>query len=63
MAFEKWFNLKGEGLRMQFRGEFFNTFNHPLLGTPLAGVGTSTAGVISFADISRQIQLGVKFYW
>ena len=63
MAFEKWFNLKGEGFRMQFRGEFFNTFNHPLLGTPIAGVGTSTAGVISFADISRQIQLGVKFYW
>jgi Carboxypeptidase regulatory-like domain/TonB dependent receptor len=63
MAAEKWFNLKGEALRMQFRGEFFNAFNHPLLGTPLAGVGTSTAGVISFADVSRQIQLAVKFYW
>lgn len=63
MAAEKWFNLKGEALRMQFRGEFFNTFNHPLFGTPIAGVGTSTAGVISFADVSRQIQFAVKFYW
>ena len=63
MAAEKWFNLNGEAFRMQFRGEFFNAFNHPLLGTPLAGVGTSTAGVITFADISRQIQLAVKFYW
>jgi hypothetical protein len=63
MAAEKWFDLKGEGFRMQLRGEFFNTFNHPLLGTPIAGVGTSTAGVITFADISRQVQLAVKFYW
>lgn len=62
-AAEKWFNLKGDAFRMQFRAEFFNALNHPLLGTPLAGVGTSTAGVISFADISRQIQLAMKFYW
>jgi hypothetical protein len=63
MAAEKWFNLKGESFRMQFRAEFFNTFNHPLLGTPLAGVGTSTAGRITFADIARQTQLAMKFYW
>ena len=63
LAFEKWFNLKGEALRMQFRGEMFNAFNHPSLGGPFSNVGSGLAGVITYADISRQIQFAVKFYW
>ena len=53
-----------DSLRMQFRAEFFNAFNHVNLGpstntTP----GTSSAGSIAFADIARQIQFAAKFYW
>ena len=63
LAIEKWFNLKGEALRMQFRGEMFNAFNHPSLGGPFSNVGSGLAGVITYADISRQIQFALKFYW
>ncbi len=67
-----------EGLRLQFRSEFFNVLNHTNLQTPNAVVfssgptqGTSTArnaapvlsptaGVVTAAGTSRQIQLGLK---
>ncbi len=62
LAFEKWFNIT-EAVRMQFRSEMFNAFNHPSLGGPFSNVGSSLAGVITYADISRQIQFAVKFYW
>jgi len=63
MAIEKWFDLRGEALRMQFRAEMFNAFNHPSLGGPFSNVGSSLAGVITYADISRQVQFALKFYW
>jgi hypothetical protein len=57
-----------EGLRAQFRAEFFNVLNHTNFGTPnevvysAAGATPSpTAGVItSTASTSRQIQFGLK---
>jgi hypothetical protein len=57
-----------EGLRAQFRAEFFNVLNHTNFGTPnevvYSAAGTTpspTAGVItSTASTSRQIQFGVK---
>ncbi len=63
ISLSKWTNL-GDSVRMQFRAEFFNTFNHVNLGpstntTP----GTGNAGSIVFADIARQIQFAAKFYW
>ncbi len=52
--------------RLQFRAEFFNVLNHTNLQTPNAVVYTSatvqspTAGVITAAGASRQLQLGLK---
>jgi hypothetical protein len=60
-----------EKLRLQFRAELFNIFNHANFGTPNAVIYTSataapspTAGVItSTSTTSRQIQFGLKLLW
>jgi len=47
---------------MQFRGEFFNLFNHPSFDLPNANFGTPDFGkIFLMAGISRQVQLGLKF--
>jgi hypothetical protein len=63
LSLSKWTNLS-DSLRMQFRAEFFNTFNHVNLGPPTnVTVGTGSAGSIVLADIARQIQFALKLYW
>lgn len=51
------------GMRFQFRGEFFNAFNH----TSFAGVGSNTDygsyGKVYSTHDPREIQLGGKFYF
>ncbi len=64
-----------EGLRLQFRAEFFNLFNHanfglpnasaflqvPTNSNPLGGIPNPTFGQITFTTTnSRQIQFGLK---
>ena len=44
----------------EFRGEFFNAWNHTNLGTPGAVFGTGTFGVISSSSGPRDVQLAVK---
>ena len=56
------FNLT-EQARLQFRGEFFNLFNHPNLGTPGTTVTSSTFGEITSASDPRIIQFGLKVVW
>jgi hypothetical protein len=50
-----------ERMHLDFRGEFFNVANHPILGQPGATVGTAGEGQITSTRVpSRQIQLGLK---
>ncbi len=50
-----------ERQRLQFRGEFFNAFNHPSFGNPGSTLGVASFGVISGATPGRIIQLGLKY--
>lgn len=50
-----------EKVRMQFRAEFFNAFNHANLGTPFATANTpARMGRIESASAPRIIQLALK---
>lgn len=55
-----------EGQRVEFRAEFFNFTNHPILDRPLATLDAPTTfGRILSANQnpSRQIQFGLKYYF
>jgi hypothetical protein len=68
-SLKKDFHLWSEARYLQFRGEFLDAFNHPNFGRPVTDVTSSQAGQItSLAGqanglLSRQIQLGLKFYF
>jgi hypothetical protein len=62
-----------ESMRIQFRAEMYNTFNHPQFYTPNTGYGgcdpnTDSSCASSFGQITnsfpaRTVQLAGKFYW
>ncbi len=53
-----------EGMRMEFRSEFFNVFNHPNFGSVDTGLGDGSFGTISGLAVSmREMQLGLKLYF
>ncbi len=50
-----------EGVRLEFRAEFFNAPNHPIFGQPDTAPGSPTYGVIGGTRVdSREIQLALK---
>lgn len=49
-----------ENLKLQFRAEFFNFFNHPNFDLPDNFVGSPTFGRIRSAQSPRRIQFGLK---
>ena len=49
-----------ERVRLQFRGEFFNVFNHANLGSPATTFNSPNFGVISGASAPRIVQLALK---
>jgi hypothetical protein len=49
-----------ERVRVQFRTEFFNAFNHANFGNPGTTFGTANFGVISSAGEGRDIQFGLR---
>jgi len=62
----KTFNLskRNEGIRLQFRAEAFNVFNHPQFQGPDTLVGDSLFGVISSTvNNPRELQLALKLYF
>jgi hypothetical protein len=53
-----------EGMRLEFRAEAFNVFNHPQFAGPNANVSSSTFGLIrSTISGPRELQLGLKLYF
>ena len=52
-----------EGKSVQFRSDFFDSLNHPLLGIPSATVSASTYGRITSITGSRIVQLSLKFVY
>ena len=62
LALRKMF-AAGERLKIEFRAEFFNAFNHPNFGLPDNYIddGPGAAGVITYLSTPmRQIQFGLK---
>lgn len=53
-----------EGMRMEFRFEAFNVFNHANFAGPDSVVdGGSFGQITSLSDPMREVQLGLKFYF
>jgi len=55
----------GERVSMQFRGEFFNAFNHTNFtqGGLIVNTASSSFGQVISAHNPRNIQLGLKLYF
>ena len=52
-----------EGMRLQFRGEFFNALNRVNLGNPNTNASSNQFGVITSAGSPRVVQLALKFHF
>lgn len=53
-----------ESLTLQFRGEFFNLFNHPLFNAPNLTPTSSSFGLLtSQSNLPRRTQLALKLVW
>ncbi len=52
-----------EGIRLQFRAEFFNFTNTPAFGGPVSNIQAGNAGQITSAGEPRDIQLALKLIW
>jgi hypothetical protein len=50
-----------ESQNLEFRAEFINAFNHPILNAPTRTVGNATFGVIQSSQGARNIQFGLKY--
>ena len=52
-----------ETMKVQFRTDFLNLFNHPNFAVPNFSFGTPTFGVINSSQDARQLQFALKFYF
>ena len=60
LSVTKFFDIM-EGHRLQFRAEFFNVTNNPQFFLPLTNIQAGNAGIVTFANPGRQIQLALKY--
>lgn len=60
----KRFNIAGERVSLELRGESFNALNHPVFGSPNTTVGNAQFGrVTGTANAPRQTQFALKLLW
>jgi hypothetical protein len=52
-----------ETMKIQFRTDFLNAFNHPNFAVPNDSCCTGTFGVSSSTQDARQLQFALKFYF
>ncbi|MBL8212275.1 MAG: TonB-dependent receptor [Bryobacterales bacterium] len=52
-----------ERLKLQFRAEFFNTFNNPNFGGLVANISAPNAGRLQTATDPRILQFGLRLVW
>ena len=50
-------------IRLQLRGEFFNSLNRANFGNPATVFGAANFGSITTAAPARVIQIGMKLYF
>jgi hypothetical protein len=62
IALMKDFAIK-EGLKLQFRSEFFNAFNQVNFSNPNTNASASAFGRITGAGSGREVQLAGKLIW
>jgi len=61
IGIQKFFPLGiSENMRMQFRAEMFNAFNHAQFSLPVTNVASPNFGIVGGARQPRLIQLGLK---
>jgi len=53
----------GERVSLQFRGEFFNVFNHTNFNTIDTVINDASFGQVTSTHLPRNIQLGLKLYF
>ena len=52
-----------ESLRVQFRGEFYNTFNHPNFKNPNTTIGNANYGKITGDNGARVMEVALRFFF
>jgi hypothetical protein len=52
-----------EGVRIQFRAEFFNAFNTPQMGDPNGSVTSRDFGRITSGSAPREIQVALRLVY
>jgi hypothetical protein len=62
MGIQKYWNF-GETMRLQFRMELYNAFNHPNFFVPDSNLGDANFGTVNGAYPARSVQFAGKFYF
>jgi hypothetical protein len=63
LGIHKNFALPREGMKLQFRAEFFNVMNHTNFLAPNTDRASSAFGTIRSTQPPRQVQFALKLYW